>query len=536
MSAAGDVCARVRAWAGAEPGRTAVVDPDGRRTSYAALETRVRRIAAGLAELGLARGERALVFVPPGSALVALFHALLRLGAVPVVIDPGMGRRALLDCVRRVRARALVGVPRAHLARALFPDAFRTVELAVTVGRRAGWPGTTLAALEGRRGEEPALPAPRPEDAAAILFTSGSTGPAKGVSYTHGMLAAQAALLERLYALEPGEVDLACFPLFALFDHALGMTSVFPPLDASHPARCDPAAIHAALERERATFAFGSPAIWTRVLAWSLRRGARASTLRRLTVAGAPVAPRLLHGLGELLPPGGEVHTPYGATEALPVTSLSGAELRAGLDARCERGEGTCVGRPVPGVLVRLVRITDEPLDALAPCSDGEAGEICVRGPIVTPGYALDEGATRAARIPGAPGEAAWHRMGDVGRFDSDGRLWLLGRKSHRLETADGAFLPVPLENVCNTVAGVRQSALVGVGARGGERACLVVELEPGARRRAVRHALERRAREADVGPPLAGVLFRRSFPVDVRHNAKIKRGELKRWAERKLS
>jgi olefin beta-lactone synthetase len=515
------------------PDRCAVRATDGSELTFEALEKRCDAIARGLCEVGLGRGDRCCLFVRPGHELIAVTHALFRSGIVPVLIDPGMGRKNLLSCVERIAPRALIGVPRAQLARVLFPRAFRSVEIFVTVGRRFGWSGFTLANIEdlGRAGDWKG-PATLGSEEAAILFTSGSTGAPKGVAVTFEMFEAQLRVLQRLYGLGPGGVSVACFPLFALFDNALGMTSVFPKMDPSKPGTCDPALIHAALESSGATFTFGSPAIWRRVLPWMQAHGKRLTSLRSLTIAGAPVPPPLVAGLRERMD-GGEVFTPYGATEALPVSNISGAELAAGIAERSMEGEGTCVGRPAPGIEMRLIGITDEAIERwsdelLAPA--GEAGEIVVRGPVVTHEYRFDEKATRHAKIH--DGDTIWHRMGDVGRFDDEGRLWFHGRKSHRLETEQGTLMPVPIENRFNPCRGVRRTALVGVGPRGAERPHLVVETEGRGDRAAILGELE--TKRAEVDPPIEGILFHKSFPVDVRHNAKIRRDDLKGWAEEK--
>lgn len=514
--------------------------------TFAAMERRVDACAHVLSGLGLVRGERAALFVPPGRDFVALFHALLRVGALPVLIDPGLGRAALFACLARAKVSALIGVPRIHLARQLFPRAFAGVGLSLSVGRGFAF---GARALEPLLAGSPAAPFEVPEvhddTPAAVLFTSGSTGPAKGVVHTHGNLAAQLAALRQHFGLQPGEIDCACFPLFALFDNALGLTSVFPELDPSRPARCDPAAIHRAIEEGGATFAFASPAVWKRVVPWMRARRLRFTHLRRATLAGAPVPPALVLELAALLREGGEVHTPYGATEALPVSDVTGAEL-APLRAAIEQGAGSCVGRALPGLELALIRVSD---DAIACWSEalrvapGEPGEVCVRGPIVSARYLDDERANALAKIPAADG-GVWHRMGDVGRLDAAGRLWFLGRKSQRLETAGGVLWPVPLENAFDVTPGVARSALVGVGPRGAERAVLVVERSaPAEREHTLLPRLRERERELASSPtdpaapatPIADFLFHPHFPVDVRHNAKIRREELKRWAERTL-
>jgi len=538
-----NVAHELRARAAEDPERIAVrsLSRDGETAiTFTALEARSDAIARGLAAQGTAPGDRVSLFVRPGVELIAITYALFKLGAVPVLIDPGMGRRALLGCIRAIKPRCLIGVAPVHVARRLYRSAFRSVELAVAVGRGPLLGAVRLEELE-RPATEPLPIEPTPAaDEAAILFTSGSTGPPKGVRYSHGNFAAQLHALRALYGLVPGEVDVACFPLFALFDTALGVTSVFPELDPSHPSRCDPARIVAALTEHAASLTFGSPAIWRRVAPWCVEHGVRLPHLKRVLIAGAPVPPALIEQLRSLLPDDGDVHTPYGATEALPVTSLAGSRLEGALRARSEAGAGTCVGREAPGIDLRLIRITDDPIERWSDdlcVPDGELGELCVRGPVVTGSYKFAPDATRAAKIP--DGDRVWHRMGDVGYRDAEGWIWFCGRKAHRLETAHGTLMPVPQENVFNTHPGVRRSALVGFGPPGAEEPVLVVEPErlplTRVRRESLAHSIRRHRADVDARVEPLRVLFKKAFPVDVRHNAKIHRGELKAWAAREL-
>lgn len=510
--------------------------------SYAELEARSSRVARALRERGLSPGDRACLFVRPGVELIALSFALLKAGVVPVLIDPGMGRRNLLRCVERMQPRAFLGIPLAHAIRRVFPRAFRSVEHSVVVGGR--WPLSGVALEELLRGvdDAPYVEDTGRDDEAAILFTSGSTGPPKGVIYTHGNFLAQVLALKRLYDFAPGEVDAACFPLFALFSPGLELSCVFPELDPSRPASCDPARIVEALARSEATSTFGSPAIWRRVVPWCVEHGVRLPHLRRVLIAGAPVPPALVEGFHRVLVGDADVHTPYGATESLPVSSISGREILELHRARRGSLAGTCVGRPAPGVELEVMRITDEPVERWSEelrVAPGEPGELVVRGPVVTRGYKFQEDPTRAAKLDAGP--AVRHRIGDVVRVDAEGRLWFQGRKSHRLETEAGLVMPVPVEVVFNELEGVHRTALVGVGERGRQRAVLVVECEPGARPRGARRRaelvrrLEARAAEVPDLPPIAAYLFHPGFPVDVRHNAKIHREELARWAEERL-
>jgi acyl-CoA synthetase (AMP-forming)/AMP-acid ligase II len=445
---------------------------------------------------------------------------------VPVLIDPGMGRKAFLRCVADTKPTGFVGIPLAQLVRLLFRGAFASVRRIVTVGPRLPFGGATLEELEAAGAGGPALESVSDDETAAVLFTSGSTGPAKGAIYSHGNFRAQVEMLRAAYGFRPGEVDLAAFPLFSLFDGAFGMASVIPELDPSRPGSCDPAKVVAALVENRCTSAFGSPAIWARVAPYCLERGIRLGTLRRLLIAGAAVSPGLIEALRRLLPEDGDVHTPYGATEALPVATISGRDVSLDTGAQHREGRGTCVGRPVEAVDVRVIHVCDEPIarwseQLLVP--RGEVGEICVKGRAVTRGYRGRADADAAAKI--ADGDAVWHRMGDLGYLDEKGRLWFAGRKAERVRTAGGVLFTDFVEGRAASHAGVGRCALVGVGAAGGERPVLVVEGEED----------PRLARELLAIAPVQAVLFHKRFPVDARHNAKIHRLTLKRWAESRL-
>ncbi len=548
-----DVPARVNvgafltATARAHPALAAVIAPVGssgwRTTSYAELDARAAAIAHGLAGLGLSRGDRVALLVRPGVDLIAITFALLLLGAVPVVVDPGMGARALVRCLARTRPKAFLAVPIAHVLRRIHARELSSVSIDVVVGPR-WFPGArTLHEIENPRAGAFSAVGTAADDPAAILFTSGSTGPAKGVLYHHGAFAAQIAALRDLCRVNPGDVDLACFPLFALFDAAFGATCVVPRLDPSRPARCDPVGIADALRRHRCTYSFGSPAIWSRVAEHAANATVQFPDLRGIWIAGAPVAPRLVASLRARLEDGADVHTPYGATECLPVASISGREIES-VRADVEGGGGTCVGRAAPGVEIALTPISDAAIASwTGALPRGDLGEVCVRGPVVTRGYVDDESASALSKIE--DGAGFWHRTGDIGWIDASDRLWLVGRKAHRIQGAHGTTYPVPTENVCDLHTRVRRSALVGVGEVGGQRAILVIEtaddhIPRGAEAQRLTSELDalRAQRLHAVGPnrppQVAATLFRRDFPVDVRHNAKIRREELAAWAARR--
>ncbi len=506
-------------------GTTASGDIDYLALSFGELDAEVGAWCAQLDAAGLRPGDRTLVMVPPGLPLIACVFALFNRALVPVVIDPGMGLAAFLRCVAATRPRGLVGIPAARLVSRLFRPSFRTV--AVRVPASSSLTGRLTA--PGGAGPAPAVRTTRADDLAAILFTSGSTGAPKGVRYAHGMFEAQVRLIRQAYDIAPGEIDLPLLPVFALFNPALGMTTIVPEIDPRRPAAFDPARAIRAIHQEGVTNSFGSPTLWRRIAAECRRTGTTLPSLRRVLSPGAALPADLWASTRALLP-NGALHSPYGATEALPVASVSHADI----DAASVRG--ACVGRPLPEVEVRVISINDRPLASLAETKTlpiGEVGEIIVRGPMVTREYDGLPEATAAAKI--ADGAEVWHRMGDCGFLDASGRLWFCGRKVERVETTDGTLHTEPCEQVFRAHPAVARCALVGLGTRPRQEPVLIVEAKPAGR--AAAEALARELRVLGRRHPhtrsIRRFFFHPRFPVDVRHNAKIHRLTLARWAAR---
>jgi acyl-CoA synthetase (AMP-forming)/AMP-acid ligase II len=409
----------------------------------------------------------------------------------------------------------------------------------VTVGRRFPFRGHSLAEVEALGADAgPQLADTAPDEVAAILFTSGSTGVPKGVVYRHRHFVAQIDLLGSAFGIEPGGVDLPTFPPFALFDPALGLTSVIPDMDPTRPAKADPKKLIAAIHEFGVGQMFGSPALLDTLSRYGEQHGIALPTLKRVTSAGAPVPFAVVKRMQAMLPADAQIWTPYGATECLPVAVIEGREL-AETRAATEAGAGTCVGRPVAANTVRIIAITDAGLTEWSEARElaqGEIGEITVAGPSATDAYFQREAATRLAKIRehlSDGSERIVHRMGDLGWFDQGGRLWFCGRKSQRVETSVGPLYTEQVEPVFNTHADVRRTALVGVGAPGAQTPVLCVELKPGVRREpsAIEAELLNMCGHHPHTRSIQRVLFHPGFPVDIRHNAKIGREALARWA-----
>lgn len=487
-----------------------------------------------LQRAGVRRGDRVLVLVRPGLPLIAAVFALFKTGAVPVVIDPGMGRAGFLGCVRRTAPDFLLGIARAHVVSWLFRGVFRTVRKRILVRG-----GMSARIATGDVAPFPIAPTAA-DDLAAILFTSGSTGAPKGVRADHGMLEAQVRLVRDTFGVEPGEVDMPLLPIFALFNPALGMTTVVPRVDPTRPATLDPAHVARTVIANRVTNSFGAPVLWAKVAAHCNANGLTLPSLRRVLMAGAPVSPAVFEAMRRACP-NAALHSPYGATEVLPVATIKAAEVLGtaespGTAAATLAGRGTCVGRPVPGVEVRVITIADGPIAGIAATRElprGGIGEIIVRGPVASRGYDNLPDADSNAKI--SDGNTIWHRMGDVGYLDDAGRLWFCGRKAERVVTAGGTLFTDCVEPIYNAHPAVHRTALLGFGKPGAQRAAIAVEPKPDARPRdsAARRALARELRELAASTPGAPDIrvfyFVDRFPVDVRHNAKIHRLRLAR-------
>ena len=510
-----------------------------RHWTFRQLNEEADRLAHGLTAAGITRGVRTILMVTPSPQFFALTFALFRVGAVPVVVDPGMGIGRMLRCLEEGEPEAFIGIPKAHVLRVLRPGYFRGVRVWVTVGRRWFWGGHTLAGLR-RDPHTPFDPVPtRAEEIAAILFTTGSTGPAKGAVYTHGNFAAQIEQIQNHWDIGPDEVDLPTFPLFALFDPALGMTAVLPDMDPTKPGFVDPENIIRPVKDWGVTNMFGSPALINRVGRYGSEKGVRLPTLKRVVSAGAPVAPSVIERFTDMLEGDAQVHTPYGATEAVPVLSIASREIMAETRTETERGRGMCVGREMGASRAEIIRISDDPIaewsdDLVLPL--GEIGEITVKGPHVSREYYRRPDQTALAKIK--DGSGFWHRMGDVGWKDEKGRIWFCGRKSHRVETESGPMFTIPVEAVFNNHRDVFRSALVGLGDRPRQKPVICIEVEETARKRdqseLTRELLELAGRN-ELTRQIKDVLYHPSFPVDIRHNSKIFREKLTVWAAEEL-
>ncbi len=502
----------------AHPERTAILDRDGSKMSFAELNLEGMRLAALLHARGVRAGDAVMVLVPMSVALYVTLAAVFRLGAVVMIVDPAAGLGHIQRCCRLNPPRALVGAPLAH-ALSLLIGALRHVPVRVTT--RGWWLGAVPWAakdhLEPHRSLEPATA----DTPALLTFTSGTSGTPKAAMRSHGLLLAQLAALESLLEPRENDVDLATLPVVALANLATGITTVIPDANLRQPAGINPAPIFEQIRVHRVTRTAASPALLERLADDALANGVTLPGLTRVFSGGGPVFPRVLEKLVRVAP-NAELVSVYGSTEAEPIAHISFADLTPQDLQGMKSGRGLLVGAPVPEIELRVLQNRHNlPLEfsaqsdlELATLEPGATGEIVVSGAHVLPGYLHGAGdAETKFRVAGR----VWHRTGDAGSLDAQGRLWLAGRAAARIADAQGEIYPFSVECAALEHPGVRRCAFLEYA---GQRV-LCVEWHGADESGALLETL-RWARVAEVRSVP-------TLPMDARHNAKVDLKKLRR-------
>lgn len=515
----------------------------GKSVSFKELDLISDCYAAFLKEKGLREGDIVILMVTPSAEFICLTFALFKLGTPVVLIDPGMGYRNLLNCIERVRPVVLIGVPKALLFRKLFPKPFHSIRKFFCCGNSFGLFGPDIRNCVPHKNVSFPVFKPTEKDLAAIIFTTGSTGPPKGVRYEHSVFAAQLRLIRDYYKIGSSDIDQPAFPLFALFSTALGACSIIPDMDSTKPAQVNPEKFVASIKKHQVTYSFGSPALWNVVSRYCIDNKIVLDSLTKVLMAGAPVPYDLLQRVTAILPGDATIFTPYGATESLPVASISSSEILDETWAESKKGKGTCVGRALPGLEIIVLKITEKPIldykDVIV-LEPYQIGEIAVKGDVVTNSYENNSSETLLAKI--RDGEEFWHRMGDVGYLDDQNRLWFCGRKAHLVKTSGKTLYTIPCEAIINEHPDVYRSALVGIPTIGNESQSkiAVMIVEPCKDRKIhwkkLRKEVATLAESSELTREINHFLVHKNFPVDIRHNAKIFREKLAVWAQKKLS
>lgn len=419
----------------AERGRPLLVLDDGRTIAYAEAEESCARYASFLAGLGLAPGDRVAAQVEKSPEALFLYLACLRAGLAYLPLNSAYQEGEVGYFLENAQAGAVVAQPRSMPW--LEPLAAR-LGIRHLYSLDEGGKGSFVDASRGasRRFETVAR---RPDDLAAILYTSGTTGRSKGAMITHGNLASNARVLHRFWGFRPEDVLVHMLPLFHVHGLFVACHCVLMNGTAMrfHPRFDAPRAI---ADFGRSTVFMGVPTLYTRLLA-EPALDHEACARMRLFVSGS--APLLAETHGEFEErTGHRILERYGMTETGMLTSnpLEG-----------ERRPGT-VGPPLPGTTLRVVDDGDRP------CAAGEIGHIQVKGPSVLPGY---------WRMPEKNKEEftadGFFRTGDVGTISPDGYVSIVGRSKDLIITGGYNVYPKEVEGAIDELPAVAESAVVGV-------------------------------------------------------------------------
>ncbi len=498
--------------------------------TFKEFEERSNQFAHKLTKAGIGPGTRTLLFVKPCLDFSVITFALFKIGAIPVLIDPGMGIKNLLASIKQVRPEAMVSIGLVHWIRRLKPSYFKDIKVKVSL-QKVGFSTTYIYdGLEKEDKTFPIYPA-KDSDYSAILFTSGGTGIPKGVLYTHGILNAQTDALQKMFSLDESQCDLPGFPLFALFTLAMGMTSVVPDMDPTKPAKCDPYKIVKNICDNHITFVAGSPSIWEKVGKYCVEKNLKLPTVKQVVMFGAPVRAEI-HEMYKKILTIGDTYTPYGATESLPISLISGTEILNGKSALTNTGAGTCIGKAVPGIEIKIIAASDIPASGFLEMETGQIGEIIVSGLQVTSGYFDMKEEDLKAKI--TVNGKLWHRVGDIGYLDENQNLWFLGRKTHRVKVDESTtHYSIRVEAIFNQHPEIKRTALIQILKDNHVTPALAIERHDGQTLLSdtFKAQLEALALSSPYTCMINDFFMHPSFPVDVRHNIKIDRTKLSKWA-----
>jgi len=492
--------------------------------------------AGYFSSLGLKKGDKVLVFLKPGLEFVITVFSLFKIGAVVVFIDPGMGVRNFLQCVQRLKPRGFVGISRAFLIRLIFPKVFLSLKTSVLVSNK--WlPGLkNLKKIFTAKKIKHICPL-EDRDQAAIVYTSGATGIPKGVVYTHKMFLSQISILKKIFSLSHKDVDCSCFPLFSLLNVVMGIKTIVPDMDPRFPAKVDPKKLVDTIKKYKVTFSSGSPAIWERVGEYLHKKDISLPSMKNLVMFGAPVRHHL-HSLFQKHLPSGSTYTPYGATESLPVSNISGQKIQSYKLEETLKGNGTCVGRVVEGTKVKVIdqeSLYEPKLSQYSFCKPDEIGELIVCGEQITHQYHQMPVQTSRAKIRDENGQM-WHRMGDVGFVDREGYIWFLGRKDHVVKIKGERLYPA-FESIFNEHPLIKKTALIAV-QRESHIPAIVIErydqkvFLSSEEKLSFKQSLIDYAQSQENTRMISHFFLRETLPVDTRHNIKINRKKLARLYE----
>ncbi len=490
-----------------------------RDVCFEALEASVTQAHAYYHDHGIRAGMRCFIFLPIGQELIASLFALFRLGAIPILLDPGLKRPKLLKIIQDTKAHAVIAdKKRLILGRLLLSaEGISTPKwlLAFKIDKQR-------TDLKQNSGTHLPLAPSTPHTSAAILFTSGSTGAPKGVVYSHGMFAKQLELLSTVYGLKGGN-DFPLLAVFALFNPALGICTVLPEMNLKKPMKSSPEQLLEGIEKAGVTQSFASPILWRKITHHALEKNKCYPSLEQLFLAGCACPPGLIEQLRSVFP-NAKITLPYGATEALPLTQISGECFEKAQNKN--PFSGTCLGKALPGIQFQILPGYKQAHNL---CISQNIGEIAVSGEVVSPEYDALPHINKTSKFYDSNGQL-WHKMGDVGYVDEYGYLWFLGRQAECIFSEEVIYYPDPCEAVFLKHPLVARAALIGLGRELIKKPAMVIQLKSihdfyrPHKLALLEKELKQWAQKYAHTASIQTLFFRSTLPVDSRHNAKIHR------------
>lgn len=499
-----DLNAAVRRRASETPAAVSVFDAkEELKTSWSELLTLIQNCRGNLLQQGAKKGDRIAILAPFTARTIAFIYACWAEGIVPVVADPGLGISNMRRALRESRPQFVLTIRATRIAARGLHIAHRAQRLDLE----------EMTSSHGIARTEELFISDATE--AAVLYTSGATGPAKGVVYSHGQLRALAAVIQKQFAITDADGIAAAYIPFALYGPAWGVAVALPKINVVAPSKLSSQNLRAALDGVNGSILFAAPAPLRNVI----KDGATFNSIRCVMSAGAPVSDVLLRDVAHAFPKA-DLFSPYGMTEMLIVSD--------GMRGNEASQRGVAVGSPLPGAEVMILPMGFTSNQTVTPLDPGVTGEVFVTGPWLSAGYDQHWARNRSARV--SFNGVEWHRTGDVGHFNNG--LFIEGRIAHVIDTGDSVLTPVPIEQAIEEVLPGVSAAAVGV--RMNENEALVIVLCDGETSGAADVAIERKVRE--VATDVVAVLFKKKLPVDRRHNSKIDRTALGEWAAELLS
>lgn len=504
--------------------------------SFRDLRSRVYQYQRGLLALGLTPGKRIIMLLSPGHDFLAFSFAIMACGAVPVFIDPGIGIEKICSCIEDVEASGCIISPKAQLLVLLKRSLFKKMHILVNASRIPLGFGTTLDFFSGFSAASTQISEYPPSATGLIAFTSGATGTPKGVIFSNQMLAAQLEILKDTFGLSGGKADLPLLPIFSLYGSSAGVTSVFYPGDPGRPLDLNPAQLCKVIRDLEIETSFGSPTIWSKIALFAAGQASELKSLKKVFMAGTSVSAKVIEQVKSVCPQA-QIYTPYGATEALPLTLSPASELSEQNEKSISGMEGIPVGKVLAGIDFKVIRIVEGTIAKLSDIEElaaGEIGELIVSGKNISREYINNPQANARFKIHDS--DSIWHRVGDACYLGSDKKIYYCGRVAHSITRLGfPTVYSEPVEIIFNRHPKVRRSALISVG----EATSAAIAVEPYPEFFPDSQAafndfvaeLKQTAISCSYTAEIKDFFFFHNFPVDARHNAKIFRDQLGRLA-----